>query len=50
MAYLEGDGRMSVLQSLDKLSVAQRGEAARQFGRAAVDQLTWASTPRVSRT
>ena len=38
VAYLETRGRrMSILESLGKLSVADRGEAAREFGRAAVD-------------
>ena len=36
--YVAGDGRMSVRDSVDELSAAQRATAAREFGRAATDQ------------
>ncbi|MFV2065256.1 MAG: PASTA domain-containing protein, partial [Chloroflexota bacterium] len=38
IAYLEQRGRTSVLDTLDKLSVPQRAMAAREFGRAVVNQ------------
>ncbi len=38
IAYIEQRGRQSILQSIDKFSVAQRAEAAREFGRAATSQ------------
>ncbi|MFV2064028.1 MAG: hypothetical protein ACC726_11025, partial [Chloroflexota bacterium] len=38
IAYLEQQGNLSVLSSIDKLNVAQQGLAAREFGRADVDQ------------
>ena len=38
IAYLEQRGRQSILASIDKLNAAQQGLAAREFGRADVDQ------------
>jgi hypothetical protein len=38
IGYVEQRGRQSILASLDSLSVPQRGMAAREFGRAVVDQ------------
>ena len=38
VAYVEGQGRMSVRESVDSLSPPQRAAAAREFGRASIDQ------------
>ena len=38
VAYLEDDGHLSVLESIDKLDASQRAEAAREFDRALADQ------------
>ncbi len=38
IAYVEERGRQSILDSIDKFNVAQRTEAAREFGQAAVFQ------------
>ncbi len=47
IAYLEDRGRQSIVGSIDKLNVAQRTEAAREFGRAATLQEFGADAARV---
>ena len=38
VAYQQGSGHLSVIDSIEKLTVGDQAESAREFGRAAVDQ------------